>query len=402
MSSTDPDRSFRRPPSALLDRERRLEPFDWYAEMRAENPVRYDEERRTWDLFRYDAVNRVLTDHETFTSDIERANVDLPDEDRPIGRTMIGADPPEHQRLRGFVNERFQPGTMREYRPRIEAIAAEFVDELDGSDRIDFVSEFAFPFPVTVIAELLGIPAERRDQFKSWSDALVARPTEGTDSAIEETQKQRGRARDEMREYFAELVEERADGDGDDLITLAATTDALSPDEKVSFCILLLVAGNVTTTNLLTNAIRCFDDEGVADAIRSGEIDRTRAIEEVLRYRSPVQALRRVATEDVEIDGHLIEAGQLVSPWVGSANRDPELFDAPDEFRPERSPNPHIAFGKGIHYCLGAPLARIEADVALGALLDRFEVVEPLDVEQTPLATFHGVKSLPCRLESSK
>ena len=164
---------------------------------------------------------------------------------------------------------------------------------------------------------------------------------------------------------------------------------------------LLLIAGNITTTNLVTNAVWCFDEHGVTDAVRTGDIDRKQAIEEVLRYRSPVQSLRRVATRDVELGGKTIEKGDLVTAWIGSANRDPDVFDAPDEFRPERSPNRHIAFGKGIHYCLGAPLARVEADVALKALLEQFDTIEPTEIDKKPVPSqvLYGLETLPCRVQ---
>ncbi len=323
------------------------------------------------------------------------------DDEGGFNRTMINAEPPEHDRLRGFVNERFRPGTIRELQPRLEELADEFLDGIADEDRIDIVGDFAYPFPVTVIAELLGIPADRRDEFKAWSDALVASPREETEAAIEENQRERERARREMGEYFADLLDERADGDGDDLVTLAATSDELEREEQVGFCMLLLIAGNITTTNLITNAIWCFHEQGVMDGVRSGDIDRKQAIEEVLRYRSPVQSLRRVATRDIELGGKPIEKGDVVTTWMGSANRDPDVFDAPTEFRPERSPNRHIAFGKGIHYCLGAPLARVEADVALKALLEQFDTIEPMEMDKKPVPSqvLYGLETLPCRVQ---
>ena len=391
-----------RPPRALRDRERQLEPFDWYEEMRRESPVRYDETRNLWDVFRYEDVDHVLSDYEAFQSNIRDATESPFDDDEGgFNRTMINAEPPEHDRLRGFVNERFRPGTIRELQPRLETLADEFLDGIADEDRIDIVGDFAYPFPVTVIAELLGIPADRRDEFKAWSDALVASPREETEAAVEENQRERQRARREMGEYFADLLDERADGDGDDLVTLAATSDELERGEQVGFCMLLLIAGNITTTNLITNAIWCFHEHGVTDGVRAGDIDRKQAIEEVLRYRSPVQSLRRVATRDIELGRKPIEKGDVVTAWMGSANRDPDVFDAPAEFRPERSPNQHIAFGKGIHYCLGAPLARVEADVALEALLDRFDTIEPTDAtkEPVPSQVLYGLEALPCRVQ---
>nr|WP_238717456.1 cytochrome P450 [Natronorubrum halophilum] len=309
---------------------------------------------------------------------------------------MITTDPPEHDRLRGFVDERFQPGAVRDYQPQVEEVLGDLLDNLEGEERFDFVDEFAIPFPVIVIAELLGIPAKRREQFKAWSDALVARPEDGTQEEMKRVQRERQQAQQEMGRYFATLLEERRGGDGDDLVTLAANAEKLSRGEKVGFCMLLLLAGNITTTNLLTNAIWCFEEQGMTDEIRTGEIDHKRAIEETLRYRSPIQSLKRIAVEDVELNGQQIQAGDVVTLWLGAANRDPEIFDEPEEFWPERHPNRHIAFGTGVHFCLGAHLARMEADVALKQLLERFERVETDLSNLRPLNALYGLESLPC------
>lgn len=388
------------PPDGLRSRDRQLAPFEWYATMRQEAPVRYDPQREVWDVFRYEDVDRVLTDHEVFSTEVDDDDQSL------VSKTMARSDPPDHERLRGFVADQFTPGEMREFRPRIEDVADELLESLADANRIDIVDDIAYPFPVIVIAELLGIPAERRERFKAWSDAVITRPNEDTDAALEANQNRLERALREMGTYFSDLLTERADGDGDDLVTHAANTDTLSHEEKIGFCILLLVAGNVTTTNLITNAIWCFDEANVIDAVRTGTIDRKQAIEEVLRYRSPLQGNPRTTVKAVEMGGERIEPGETIMAWIGAANHDPAIFDAPAEFRPERSPNPHLAFGKGIHYCLGAPLARIEADVAINALLEQFEVLVPDPGGKTPLRTnrqrLHGLEELSCRVESDR
>lgn len=402
MQSPDSVVGVGQPPEAIRSRTGQLAPFEWYAEMRQEVPVHFDEQRETWDVFRYEDVNRVLGDHEAFTANRSLADTESPsnaEDDGAILQTMISTDPPEHNRLRGFVNERFQPGTLREYQPRIEELTEDLLDDVADKKRFDFVEAFSIPLPVTVIAELLGIPAERRDQFKDWSDALVARPEDDSKESIQRVRQQRQRAQEEMGKYFAKLLAERQAGEGSDLITLAATTEELTRREQVGFCMLLLLAGNITTTNLLTNAIWCFEEQGTTEAIRTGDVDHEKAIEEVLRYRSPIQSLKRIAVEDVELNDQQIQAGEVVTLWLGSANRDPEIFDAPEEFRPERSPNRHMAFGKGIHYCLGAPLARIEANVAVRKLLDRFEQLDADLSNLQPLGTLYGLTSLPCEVK---
>ncbi|RJT01470.1 cytochrome P450 [Halococcus sp. IIIV-5B] len=402
MQSTDSVDSARQHPAALQSRDAHLAPFEWYAEMRSETPVHYDEQRKTWDVFRYEDVDHVLRNYEQFSADRSDSDGDPSDDagsDMSVLKTMISTDPPEHERLRGFVNERFQPGTLREYRPRLEELTDELIDGVEDTDRFDFVEEFAVPFPVTVIAELLGIPAERRDQFREWSSAIIARPDDPSEDAVQRMRRQRETAQKEMGQYFGKLLQERQSGEGDDLITLAATADELNMQEKIGFCMILLLAGNITTTNLLTNAIWSFEEQGITEAVRSGDIDRKRAIEEVLRYRSPIQEIQRVTTEPVELGGHEIETGEIVNVWVGAANRDPEVFDDPDAFRPERSPNQHLAFGKGIHYCLGAPLARLEADIALDRLLARFDRLDADLSELHPISSHYGLRSLPCRAE---
>ncbi len=391
---------FAQEPSALQNREGRLHPFNWYREMRAENPVSYDEERDAWDVFRYDDVKTVISDYETFSSATTPEDALAGDGPNPLSESMISVDPPEHERLRQFVDDRFRPGTIRDRRPSVETVAKSLLEDVEG-DTFDLVSAYSFPLPVVVIADLLDIPAERRNEFKQWSDALVAAPREQTTETLQENEQQRTQSMIAMTSFFRDILENRRGSDGDDLVTLAANAEVLSPTEQLGFCILLLIAGNITTTNLITNAIWSFAEQDILDAVASGAIDREAAIEEALRFRSPVQAMSRVATEDTKLGGEEIEAGERVTAWIGSANRDASVFDAPDEFRPERSPNRHIAFGSGIHYCLGAPLARLEADVALAALFDRYETIEmtdaPLQAVSSPVV--YGLESLALHVE---
>ncbi|PSP81568.1 cytochrome P450 [Halobacteriales archaeon QS_1_68_20] len=408
MSSSGSAAALALPPEAISSREGQLAPFGWYAEMRRDRPVDYDPQRQTWDVFRYEDVGRVLDDDGTFTADMTRAEVDVPDEasdgddgesGQPLGRTMLHTDPPDHERLRGFAEAPFDRNAIRRDRPRFEALTEKLLDRLDDRSRIDLVGDFAEDLPVSIIAELLDVPADRRDRFRNWSKALIAHPDEETRAAYEETRDRQRRAYRELREYFSDLIDERTDGD--DLVTLVANEADLDRPERVEFCILVLLAGVISTTSLVTNAVWCFAEHDAIDAVRSGEIDRMQAIEEVLRYRSPEQALRRVAVDDVELAGRQIEAGDIVTVWLGSANRDPDVFDAPDRFRPERHPNPHLAFGKGTHYCLGAPLARVEAEVAIEKLFERFRTIDPDRTDRTPLPTFpyHSLSSLPCDVE---
>ena len=410
MSASDPQRPAVSFPETLSSREAWLEPFDWYREMRAESPVRYDEDRELWDVFRYEDVKHILNTDAVFSSDpsnmprFEAEIAESEGEPPPVLDTMLFADPPEHNRLRGVVDEFFQPRAVREQADRIQRLTEENLDEV-GEREFDLVSELAYPVPVDVIAGMLGVPTDDRPQFKRWSDTLVERPDAQTEAAMEAYQQRQQETQEEMSEYFAELIEARRAEPRDDLITaiLEAEVDGhrLSEREMVGFCTLLLVAGNITTTNLITNAMRCFTAQpGLLDDLRAGETKLSTAIEEALRYRSPVQALFRVTTEPVDLGGREIPAGEGVVAWLGSANRDESVFDRADEFVAYRQPNQHLSFGHGTHYCLGAPLARLEAEIVLSSLLERFERVEPVEADLQPIRSsfIYGVEAYRLRV----
>jgi len=412
MSSADPQ-GLQAVPEELQSREAWLEPFDWYARMREAAPVRYDPERRTWDVFRYDDVKRVLDDDDVFSVDPREAD-DFVEPEGPgeglILDTMLFEDPPRHDELRGVVDEWFQPRSLADREPHFRELASELLDDAVGADgRLDVVEDLAYPFPVTVIAELLGVPASDRDRFKTWSDTLVeaASDDENADAFADRQQQ----IQMEMAQYFLEMIEDRRENPRDDLISVIVTAESseggrLSREEALGMCILLLVAGNITTTNLIANAVRCFAeaDADLFDELRGDDRALTSAVEEVLRYRSPVQAMSRVATEDVTMRGETIEAGDRIIAWLGSANRDERQFEAADAFRPDRSPNQHVGFGHGTHYCLGAPLARLEAKVGLSELLDRVENVRLADAPLQPTRSsfIYGVESLPVRYDERR
>ena len=399
-------------PAELQERPAWLEPFDWYAEMRDRNPVRYDPERGTWDVFRYDQVKRVLANEDGVFSTSPRniTGFEEPPEDEGfLLDTMLLQDPPRHGELRGVVDDAFEPRAVGRLEPRIRTLSTELLDEaLAGADgEIDVVSALAYPLPVIVIAELLGIPSEDRDRFKRWSETIVSSVDRESDpTAFLEEQRRAGM---EMATYFLQQLAARREAPRDDLpptIAAAPGDDGpLSHREALGTCMLLLIAGNITTTNLITNAVRCFDAHGADEfgALAEDERRLTTAIEEVLRYRSPVQAMTRVALEDVEFGGETLSAGDGVVVWLGSANRDERQFTDADQFVPDRSPNQHLGFGHGRHYCLGAPLARLEARVALEVLSDRLTGIELPDTDLTPVRSsfVYGVESLPIRFESA-
>ena len=409
MSSAGPQ-GLQAVPEELQGREAWLDPFDWYERMRDEAPVRYDPERRTWDVFRYDDVKRVLDDDDVFSADPQAAD-DFVEPEGPgeglILDTMLFEDPPRHDELRNVVDEWFQPRTLAEREPHFRELAGELLDDVVGTDgQMDVVEDLAYPFPVTVIAELLGVPASDHDRFKTWSNTLVeaASDDESADAFAERQQQ----IQMEMAQYFLEMIEDRRENPREDLLSVIVTAESdagetLSREEALGMCILLLVAGNITTTNLIANAVRCFveADGDLFEELRGDDRALTGAVEEVLRYRSPVQAMSRVATEDVTMRGETIEAGDRIIVWLGSANRDERQFEAADTFRPDRSPTQHLGFGHGTHYCLGAPLARLEAKVGLSELLDRVENVRLAETSLRPTRSsfIYGVESLPIRYD---
>jgi len=379
--------------------------------MRETAPVRYDAERHAWDVFRYADVKRVLDDDETFSVDPRKAD-DFVEPEEPgeglILDTMLFEDPPRHGELRGVVDDWFRPRRLADREPRLREIAGELLDDaVDAHGRMDVVTDLASPFPVTVIAELLGVPASDRDRFKTWSDSLVeAASDDESGDAYADRQRQ---TQMEMAQYFLEMIEARREEPRDDLLSVIVTAESeaggrLSREEALGTCMLLLVAGNITTTNLIANAVRCFveSDADLFDGLRGDDRALGSAVEEVLRYRSPVQAMGRVATEDVKLGGETIEAGDRVVAWLGSANRDERQFEAAGTFRPDRSPNQHLGFGYGTHYCLGAPLARLEAEVGLSELLDRVERAEIAEghLQPTRSSFIYGVESLPVRYDA--
>jgi len=318
-------------------------------------------------------------------------------------RSMLVMDPPDHTRVRGLVNKAFTPRRVAALRRRIEAIVATLLD--DVGETWDLIDALAAPLPAIVIAELLGVPAADHRRFKEWSSALVTAIGAGNPVAA---RAQFETALDALLAYLREVIAaRRAEGTAgrDDLICAMIDAqeerDALTDAELLATSNLLLLAGHETTTNLIGNGT-------LALLRRADELERLRAdrsllrsaIEELLRFDSPVQATARVPLEDVALDGATLPAGALVFTGIGAANRDPEVFAEPDRLDLGRAENPHLAFGFGAHFCLGAPLARLEAEVAFGALLDRFPKLalasdEPLAYR--PNFVLRGLTRLPVR-----
>jgi cytochrome P450 len=391
-------------------RESRRRPYAFYATTRREQPIAHDETNGMWALYRYEDVKPLLLDYRTFSSDLRKLQrTQIPEDGRPLrDNSLIGCDPPRHKQLRDLVSKVFTPRAVANLEPRIAEIAGDLLDQASQSRGMDFVCDFSDPLPVIVIAEMLGIPTKDRATFKRWSDDLI-----GESGGVEDVQSPAEIARRraslaEMDDYFRRVIEQRRQNPRDDLISglVQAEIDGrrLTEDELLAFCDLLLIAGNVTTTNLLGNAVLCLSEHRDQLArLRANPALLPLAIEEVLRFESPVQAISRITTTDVAIRGQTVPAGALVIAFLGSANRDESVFPNPEEFDVARDPNPNLAFGSGIHFCLGAPLARLESRVALRVLLERFpdwEIPDPTAIEFTK-GFLHGVTHLPLRLTSA-
>ncbi|HEX2486508.1 MAG TPA: cytochrome P450 [Myxococcota bacterium] len=393
-----------------LDPAMRRDPYPVYARGRREHPVFVHEglPLRVASVFRYADVQAILRDDQTFSNSFtlrdqlaEYGGADVPPP------SMLGTDGAEHARLRGLVNKAFTPRIVRRLEPRMEQIAAELVDAALGAGEADLVQALTYPLPVTVIAEIIGIPAEDRSRFKRWSDEAIASLGLVFFGGIDQERLQRqGRLLDEMRAYFVPLAEERARRPQEDLLTGLVQAEHegshLSHEEMLQMLILLLVAGNETTTTLIQNVVlELLARPDVAARLRREPALLESAIEEVLRFASPVQFDPRRATRDVELEGVKLAENDYVLCWLGSANRDETVFERADVFDPARSKNPHLAFGFGSHYCLGANLARLEARVAVSALLSRTRSLEPAWSSELPLhpsPVFRGVTRLPVRL----
>ncbi|HEY7487861.1 MAG TPA: cytochrome P450 [Streptosporangiaceae bacterium] len=315
-------------------------------------------------------------------------------------RSFLTLDPPDHTRLRRLVSKAFTARLVERLRPRISELVDSLLDGVSG--RVDLIAALAYPLPVVVISELLGVPPEDQSRFKIWSDAL-ARGLDPDFILPAEEIELRDRAREEFAEYFRELAARRRTEPGDDLLSaLVAVSDhgdVLTEAELLATCILLLVAGHETTVNLIGNgALALLRNPDQLAWFRAHPEAAPGAIEELLRYDPPVQLTARSALEDVELAGSQVTHGQVILLLTGAANRDPAVFPDPDRLDLTRSPERHLSFGFGIHYCLGAPLARLEGRIALTKLFQREVALtdEPLTYRANLI--LRGLAELPVRV----
>ncbi|MGH7389655.1 MAG: cytochrome P450 [Candidatus Rokuibacteriota bacterium] len=386
-----------------MDPEFLADPYPTYHRLRAEDPVHHSP-LGFWVLSRYEDVVAVLRDPRFVKEPIiplvaARFGATVP---RGFGISMLDRDPPDHTRLRGLVSKAFTPRVVERLRPHIQQIVDGLLDRVESAGGMDLIEQFAYPLPVIVICEMLGVPVEDHERFKGWGldmarglDAILLPPES-------DVARRSAAARHALSDYFRGLIAARRAAPRDDLLSaLIAAEDAgdtLSEDELLATCILLLVAGHETTVNLIGN--------GTLALLRHpAELRRLReqpgliasAVEELLRFDGPVQRTARVPSEDVTIGGRTIGKGEMVMPFIGAADRDPAQFPEPDRLDIARADNRHIAFGWGIHFCLGAPLARVEGQIAIGTLVRRLPTLA-LAVdrpEHRQSLTLRGLQALP-------
>ncbi|HTO52948.1 MAG TPA: cytochrome P450 [Myxococcota bacterium] len=388
-----------------FDEATRRDPFATYARGR-ELRVHRHPGLPVVSIFRHADVIEVLRDPTVFSSVFPPPPGFGPDDVPPPN--MLGSDPPEHERLRGLVNQAFTPKIVRRLEPRMEEIAESLLDDALQRRRVDLVQALTYPLPVTVIAEIIGVPAEDGPRFKHWSDELVSNLGSGllgppTAEQIEHNRK----VVSELGAYFETLVALRRQEPREDLLSglVAAELEGskLSFDELLQMLILLLVAGNETTTTLIGNtALTLLEHPDELARVRAEPERIPSAIEEVLRFCSPVQLDPRCAAADTELCGEKVAKGEIVISWLGAANRDPAVFREPDRFDGARKENRHLAFGFGTHYCLGANLARLEAQIALRVLLRRTRGFRLTSAEPLPLHrsfVFRSFTRIPVELE---
>ena len=392
-----------------FDPRLRTNPYEVYRELREEAPIFWSPMMQVWVLTRYDDVLTALKDHANFSSERLRANnplVQALESQRlasgPLGTTptMLSTDPPAHTRMRSLVNKAFTPRQVERIRPQMVEIAEGLLDALPEPGKVDVVADFSIPFPIIVIAAMLGVPATDRERFKAWSTDIAGslggpfQPPDVIDRSVQ--------ASNEIADYFRDQIAARRSEPRDDLLSALAAAeeegDLLTEDELIATCILLLVAGNETTTNLIgSGMVTLLQNPDERRKLQANPSLMASAVEEMLRYEPAAQMTSRIANEGAGMGGVRFEPGQVILPVIAAANRDPAHFPEPDRFDIQRHPNRHLAFGQGIHYCLGAPLAVAEARIAFDALLRRLP--EPQAAFEAPdwgqSFILRGPKSLP-------
>lgn len=391
------------------DPARRADPYPTYRHYRETAPM-HRAEPGLWTFTRYHDILTVLRD-ERFSVDPRNgtalAELRMEQTDNPVfiesaaGRVLLFTDPPDHTRLRGLVNKAFTPRTVERLRDHITELVDTMLDDVTGSGGMDVIDNFAYPLPALVICELMGVPTSDRDLFKGWSGEVA--PVLDPWSPPDVLEKAIGTL-GQFGLYFFGLIEERRKDPQDDLVSALLQAeeqeDKLAMDELLALCILIFIAGHETTQNLIGNGLLALlRNRDQLEMLRDDPSLAKGAVEELLRYDSPVQLTARNATDDVEVAGTTIRKGELVIALLGAGNRDPAAFDDPDTLDITREKTSVLSFGASAHFCLGAGLARLEGQIAFNSLLKRFPNIEL--ATDTPkfrnTLTLRGLESLPVR-----
>lgn len=383
-------------------------PYPTYHLLRRKAPIYWSDLWGCWILTRYREIVSTLQSPKRFSS-VGRltATMELPqpvsEQVQPLVRHysqgLINVDPPDHTRLRKLVHKAFLPGTVSKIASYVEGIVERLIDEVQARGRMDIIWDFSYPLPVTVIARLMGIPSTDHGKLKNWSGKIVE--FMATPKPVPEVLMSSQNALLALQDYFRSAFRRHRLEPQDDLISALVAAEEegerLTEEELISTCVTLLIGGHETTTYLISSGVLALiQHPEQMRKLRANPDGVSMAVEEMLRYEGPFQRNRRLATEPVELDGHLIQKGQLVVQMLGAANRDPAIFPDPDSFDIERKPNRHVSFGYGPHFCIGAPLARLEAPIAINALLRRLPNLQLATDELVWQNTvFRGLERLP-------
>ena len=375
----------------LLAPEVIADPYTYFGQIREEDPVHWNSRWNGWLVTRYEDVVGVLRDHDHFSSDRMASFVlELRPEDRDrlsllisyFSKWLVFTDPPYHTRVRMLLNKAFTPTSVERLRPRVREIIQELLSQVEHKRHMEFIREFAFHLPVIVISEYMGVPPEDREQIKEWSDETSRIFFIRADEPDRRERSQRGLQH--LLDYFEPLIHDRRRHPRDDLITALIQAeergDLLSDEELLATCTVLIFAGHETTTNLLANGlVALMEHHDQWDLLHENPSLVRPAVEELLRYDGPVKATFRWAKQDVELQGKTMREGDRLLIVLAAANRAPRKFSNPEDLDITRNPNPHVAFGHGIHVCLGAPLARLEGQEAFLALSQRLPNIRLAD-----------------------
>lgn len=378
-------------PEPLRSKQALHDPFEWYERMRSASPVRHDPQRDVYDVFTHEHVKESLQDDDRFVrKELSRSHTSPDDPFSYLDNAMIWSDGPAHKQGKSRLFEYFRPSMLEGFRASIEGISeSQLRTALGGDPAFDFIRDFAVPVPLRVIMDVVGVPQDDHERMLEWLETF-RRVMNSEYSAKESTD---GERMGDAVEYFRGVIAERSRTPRDDLISrLAAETD-LTDAEIGANCFDFILAGQGTMSEFLSNALFLFAENDLLEDIDA--YDLPVVLEEVLRYRTPLQSRARVTAEPVTLGGTAIPEGETVILWLGSANRDPKRYDRPDAFVPERDPD-HLAFGSGSHTCIGAPLARLQAPIVLRTFLDAFERIEIVEdgFEPKPKASKLGFERL--------